>query len=89
MLIFTGVAFGFTHLSNAIQGDFLESLIQSALASMLGIFFGAIVIRTGNIWPCILAHGLHDLLSAIASVRKHPHYQYLPQKQAYSLSAPV
>ena len=67
-LIFTGVTFGFTHLSNAFKGDFLESLIQSALASMLGIFFGAIFIRTGNIWPCILTHGLHDLLFAIASV---------------------
>ncbi len=61
-LIFTSASFGITHIMNAIKGNLLTSSIQSLLAITLGVFFGAIFIRTGNIWPCIVAHGLHDLL---------------------------
>ena len=41
------------------------------MASMLGIFFGAVYMRTGNIIPCILAHGLHDFFVSAFEVNKH------------------
>lgn len=60
-LLFTSISFGITHIMNAISGNILQSCVQSLLAVTLGVFFGAVFIRTGNIWPCIVAHGLHDL----------------------------
>lgn len=67
-LLFTSISFGITHILNAIRGNILQSLVQSLLAVTLGVFFGAIFIRTGNIWPCIVAHGLHDLFVTCFSV---------------------
>ena len=68
-LLITSAAFGVTHMMNFFMtGKFLDAAIQSALATMLGIFFGAVFIRTGDIWPCIAAHGMHDLLIVIFSV---------------------
>ena len=68
-IVITSAAFGVTHLMNCIQsGNVLGAAEQSALATTLGIFFGAVFIRTGDIWPCIAAHGLHDLLIAVFSV---------------------
>lgn len=38
---------------------------------MLGIFFGAVYLRTGKIIPCILAHGVHDFLASAFEVNRH------------------
>ncbi|MBP0966039.1 MAG: CPBP family intramembrane metalloprotease [Oscillospiraceae bacterium] len=68
-IVITSAAFGVTHLMNCIQsGNVLGAAEQSALATTLGIFFGAVFIRTGDIRPYIAAHGLHDLLIAVFSV---------------------
>ena len=68
-IVIASAAFGATHLMNCLKsGNFLLAAGQSALAMTLGIFFGAVFIRTGDIWPCIAAHGMHDLLIAVFSV---------------------
>ncbi len=35
--------------------------------TVLGVFLGAVYIRTGNIWPIILGHSLHDIMAFSAS----------------------
>jgi hypothetical protein len=37
------------------------------IAALFGIFFSAVYLRTGNIWPLIIVHSLHDLLAFSAS----------------------
>lgn len=72
ILLFTSVTFGLTHIINAIKGGNVGGhCIQALLATMLGIFFGAVYLRTGNILPCIVMHGLHDFLVSAFGVNRH------------------
>ena len=72
VLLFTSLSFGLVHVTNAIlSGNVAGGFIQSALAAMLGIFFGAVYLRTGNILPCIVVHGLHDFLVTAFGVNRH------------------
>ncbi len=72
ILLFTSVSFGLIHIANAVMdGRVGIHALQAVLASLLGIFFGAVYIRTGNIIPCILAHGLHDFFVSAFEVNQH------------------
>ena len=63
MALVPAVAFSFIHLTNAVGDmDVLSVLEQMTLTLFLGVFFGAVYIRTGNIWPLMLVHSLHDIL---------------------------
>lgn len=57
------LVFGLIHISNAIAGAPLKlSIIQGIYASGIGLLFGAVYLRTGNLWPTIIAHSLIDFL---------------------------
>ena len=72
ILLFTSVTFGLIHITNALMnGHVGYCFIQAGMASLLGIFFGAVFMRTGNIIPCIFAHGLHDFLVSAFEVNRH------------------
>ena len=72
ILLFTSISFGLIHITNALRNGHIGIYaMQACMASMLGIFFGAVYIRTGNIIPCILAHGLHDFCVSAFEVNKH------------------
>ena len=72
ILLFTSISFGLIHITNAIRvGHIGVYAMQACMASMLGIFFGAVYIRTGNIIPCIIAHGVHDFLVSAFEVNRH------------------
>ncbi len=59
----TGVFFGMFHLTNMILGASLSaSLVQAVSASCIGIFFGALLMRGGNLLVPILLHSAHDVL---------------------------
>ena len=59
----TGVFFGLFHLTNIILGASLSaSLVQAVSASCIGIFFGAVLMRGGNLLIPILLHSAHDVL---------------------------
>lgn len=64
IVIITAVTFGLTHFMNAgsVNAPFYLLALQAFWATMLGIFFGGIFVRTGNIWPCIIGHALYDLM---------------------------
>ncbi len=52
-------------LSAALFGVIHGNLLQGMGAFLIGIYLGIIVIRTGSIWPCVVAHAANNLLSAL------------------------
>ena len=72
IILFTSISFGLIHLINAIKdGRVGIHAMQACMATLLGIFFGAVYMRTGNIIPCIITHGLHDFFSSAFEVNRH------------------
>lgn len=57
----TTLAFGAIHSLNVfVTGDLRAAVIQSTAAALSGLFFIALRLRTGSLWPCIVVHGLWD-----------------------------
>jgi uncharacterized protein len=57
----TTLAFGAIHSLNVfITGDLQGAVIQSTAAALSGLFFIALRLRTGSLWPPIVIHGLWD-----------------------------
>ena len=68
MALIPAVAFSLTHLTNFGEMSNIGMLLAQVLLTVLfGIFFSAVYLRTGNIWPLIIVHSLHDLLAFSAS----------------------
>lgn len=67
ILIFTSVIFGVTHLSNviALSVPLWARMMQVFGTLFFGFFLGALFLRTGNIWVCILTHTVYDILPNI------------------------
>lgn len=68
----SGVLFGATHLVNALHPEIglANAAVQAAAASFLGIYFGAVYIRTGKcLWFVALMHGVNDLLVSVSAGR--------------------
>lgn len=60
-ILLTSVAFGSVHVLNVfLTGALGPSLIQALTASISGLLFIAIRLRTGSIWPAIVVHALWD-----------------------------
>ena len=60
-IIVTSVLFGLTHLANVLSGaTVLETISQVAYTIAFGVAFAALVLRTGIIWPLVLAHAAID-----------------------------
>lgn len=58
-LLLTSVIFGSMHVLNGFSyGDLTQSSVQAVAATMTGVFLGALLIRTGSIWPSIAMHML-------------------------------
>ena len=67
-LIFRGVLFGAVHLTNISQGVTVTSaMIQAINAAFLGVIFGAVYARSGNIWLVMTFHALVDFASLMGS----------------------
>ena len=62
----SSIVFGLVHLLNAfVGGDPVAVAIQSVYAIGVGMLFGAVYLRTGNLWPTILGHFSVDFLEFI------------------------
>lgn len=54
--------FGIMHMNNIMIGQsFLESVLQTLNAFVLGALFGAVYLRGGSLWALMLIHGSIDL----------------------------
>ena len=68
MIIFwlSSLVFGLAHMGNVNAGaNVMVSLLQSLSAIGIGMFYVAIYLRTGNLWPTIIAHMCTDFLEFI------------------------
>lgn len=62
----SSIVFGLVHLSNIMAGgDPLSVLIQAVYAIGVGMLFGAVYLRTGNLWPTILGHWSVDFMEMV------------------------
>jgi membrane protease YdiL (CAAX protease family) len=64
-LIIPALLFGAVHLTNAVNGDILQALVQTGYAVVVGLVFGAIYIRTGDLFSVMLAHAAIDITNRI------------------------
>ena len=61
-MLVSGIAFGLLHAVNAVAtGDIFAALVQVIYTAAIGVFDGAIFLRTRNIWGVILMHTLTDI----------------------------
>lgn len=59
-----GLVFGLAHGFNVLSGaDPVQTVLQVLQTIVVGIFFSAVYIRCGNLWPLIFYHTLHDILA--------------------------
>ena len=59
----SSVVFGLVHIMNINAGGaVIASLIQSVYAIGVGMLFCAVYLRTGNLWPTIIAHMSVDFM---------------------------
>ena len=62
----SSIVFGLSHLANlSAGGDLFSVLVQSVYAIGIGMLFGAVYLRTGNLLITILAHTSLDFLEFI------------------------
>ncbi len=55
------ILFGAVHVLNGfVTGDFAAASVQAIAASMSGLMYMALLIRTGSLWPPIVVHALWD-----------------------------
>lgn len=60
--------FGTMHFVNWIEGQPLDGTAQQVLhASASGLLYGAIVLRTGSIWPAVFLHAIWDASIAFSA----------------------
>ena len=66
IMILSSVVFGLVHVGNVFAGAELKtSIIQAAYAGLVGVGLFGIYIRTGSLWPSILAHFSVDAMEFI------------------------
>lgn len=67
--IVSGVIFGLTHLSNIFTAGItlLAGAMQAVAAAGVGVYFGAIYARCGNLWVLICLHSLNDFAALVTS----------------------
>jgi membrane protease YdiL (CAAX protease family) len=63
-ILVTSVLWGSLHLVNATGGRIEETWLQVLNATLSGIWYGALVLEAGTIWPVVLIHGLVNTVTA-------------------------
>ena len=59
----SSIVFGLVHLGNiAFGAEMFSTLVQSVFAIGIGMLFCAIFLRTGNLWPAVIAHTAIDFV---------------------------
>ena len=66
-VLVSGAAFGLLHAVNVIvTGDAFAAIIQVIYTAAIGIFYGAVFVRSRNVWGVIIMHTLTDVSAFIA-----------------------
>lgn len=63
----SSLTFGFGHIVNLLNGaELLPTLLQLVYASSIGLMLTLLVLKTGNILPGIIFHGMFNALSVFS-----------------------
>ncbi len=69
-VIVSSLTFGIGHIVNLLNGAMVaETLLQICYATAIGFLFTIIFHKTNNLYPCIIAHGIVNSLSAFGVER--------------------
>lgn len=86
-ILITSVLFGAVHILNVfITGELVPAVMQAVAATMSGIVFMAILLRTGSIWPAIVYHFLWDCLLFLLGSAAHASTQATADEKTTGLS---
>lgn len=91
-ILLTSVIFGSIHVLNSFSyGDLAQSSVQAVAATMTGLLLGALLIRTGSIWPSIAMHMLWNfgLLLVTLKAVQYQQPQQPPTLQALLVSMAI
>ncbi len=67
-VIVSSLTFGLGHIVNLLNGaEFLPTMLQIIYAFAIGLMLSMIIIRTNNIIPCCIFHGVFNSLSAFGN----------------------
>ena len=61
----SSLLFGAVHLTNIVGMRGLDALVQTGYAVVIGLVFGAVCLKSGDIMAAILAHALIDVSSQV------------------------
>ena len=64
-LLISAAVFGVIHLTNAVNGDIAQALVQTGYALVVGLIFGAIYIKSGDLLSLIIVHALIDITNRV------------------------
>ena len=67
VVFLSAIFFGLAHLGNLTHQPLNATLFQVYYATVMGIFFAAIYLRTGSLWWTIVLHFLIDFASVLIS----------------------
>lgn len=59
------VLFGVIHLTNMVSGDVASAVVQACYAVVIGLLFGAVYIRSGDLVSVIFYHAVIDFTSKL------------------------
>ncbi len=77
-VIVASITFGIGHIVNLLAGQTsLETLIQVPFAIVWGFIFTMVFLKSGSLWPCILAHALIDIFAEICTDNLTAGYVYI------------
>ena len=64
-LLISALFFGIIHMTNAVNGNIPQALVQTGYSIVVGLVFGAIYIRTGDLLSVMIAHAAIDITNQI------------------------
>ena len=64
-IIITSVIFGLVHLVNMLTSSPVAVLLQICYSFLIGAMCAVVLLICGNVWICVLIHGLFNFMGAI------------------------
>lgn len=61
----SSVVFGLVHLINLFESSPMSVLMQIGYSALIGAMCAVILMRTANIWLCVVVHGLFNFCGAV------------------------
>ncbi|MCK9204474.1 MAG: CPBP family intramembrane metalloprotease [Bacteroidales bacterium] len=82
-VLMTSILFSLIHFFNLIKdpGNWVGILYQVFFAMCIGIFFGGLLIRTGNLIPVCIIHGLINFAFGISKLKIYLNVENIPAEQ--------